>query len=340
MHLLDELETLEGYRQRFWDATLWSPYGLEACQRAGLPALNAGAAGIQGTCPTVIVRGHDDQRWVVKFYGRLFDGAQAFAVERDAARLLALDPRIQAAPLLAEGALFAKDQDRNRTRPAWDWPYLIFGFVPGQSAGRGMANIPMADRAPAARSLGEQVRRIHRLPLEGSAVFADGLQSYAQFLASQRTGATERQRAWGSLPARLADQMEGFLLPTADLLATGRPLHLIHADLTGDHLLGETRDGIWQACGLIDFGDAMAGSLAYELGALRMDLLAAPDEDEARALLAAFLDGYGLPKRARAGLPRRALSAALLHNFDLFAGCQAAQQARSLEELAARLYEA
>jgi hygromycin-B 7''-O-kinase len=344
--LLSDLENLEGYRRLFTDLALWRPYAQEVCRRNHFSPSEAVRGTLPGTCPTFIV----DERWVVKFFGRLFEGERAFAVEREANRLAAqlagpgpaADSRIAWARLLASGTLGGEDD--------WPWPYLIFEYVPGVSIGTVRDQLSAADRQQTARALGSSLRRLHAIPLEGSPVFANSHQPFLRFLQEQRAGLAERLRAWGSLPARLIEQVDGFLPALEELIEWDRPPHLIHADLTGDHLLGSWdaggriaggRDagggnaGRWTSLALIDFGDAMTGSLYYELTALHLDMFAGE-----RSMLAAFLEGYGLSAAQRASLPRRALAAALLHRFDAFAGQGAAlASASSLDQLAQALWQ-
>ena len=113
-----------------------------------------------------------------------------------------------------------------------------------------------------------------------------------------------------------------------------KPPHLIHADLTRDHLLGRVVDGRWQSLALIDFGDAMTGDLLYELSALHLDMFRGE-----KRLLRAFLDAYGMTEEARAALPHQALATSLLHQFNDFEALEPGRlAARTLEELADDLW--
>ncbi len=191
-----------------------------------------------------------------------------------------------------------------------------------------------ADRLRIALEMGELVRRLHALPLTGSPVFPDHYTDYLGFLGAQRAACQNNHRGWGTLPARLLAQIEQFIPDPEKLVNTHRPPHLIHADLTLDHLLGRIADGHWQTLALIDFGDAMTGDLLYELAALHLDMFRAD-----RRLLSAFLDGYSLPAEERANLPRRALAMALLHQFNVLAGLPGELlEVDSLEELAQRVW--
>ena len=140
------------------------------------------------------------------------------------------------------------------------------------------------------------------------------------------------------MPDQLIGQIEAFVPPLEALAeGLGQP-HLIHADLTADHLLGRVEGGRWITTGLIDFGDAMIGDLYYELVPLHLDLFHAD-----KRLLATFLRSYGVDEAMLRIVPTRALAAALLHRFDVFGPTFAAhpwaRDARSLEELADLLWD-
>ncbi|MBE0699083.1 MAG: phosphotransferase, partial [Anaerolineaceae bacterium] len=129
-------------------------------------------------------------------------------------------------------------------------------------------------------------------------------------------------------------QIEKFLPPLETLVDHNRPVHLIHSDLTRDHLLGQVVEGRWQTLGLIDFGDAMTGDLLYELAALHLDLFRGD-----RRLLSTFLAAYGLNPAERSGLARKALATALLHQFNVFGGLPPEMlQVKTLEALAETLW--
>lgn len=317
---LDELERIERYQVLFADATFWAPYVKEVCAWHGLICTSV-RTGVPGTCPAFIA----GERWLVKFFGRLFDGRASFEAEREAGRLLALDPAIRTARIIASGELGGA---------GWPWPYLIFEYIPGESIGQVHDHLSEADRLCVARMLGDTVRRIHALPLAGSPVFPHDREPYHHFLEAQRAACVQVQRARGTLPERLVAQIETFMPPVEVLVDDGFPPHLIHADLTEDHLLGRWETGCWKGQTLIDFGDAMTGSLYYELVALHLDLFRGD-----RRMLAAFLAAYDPPAAALADLPRRALATALLHRFDVFQTIpQTLLQTQTLDELAYILF--
>jgi hygromycin-B 7''-O-kinase len=318
---LELLDNLDHYRHLFTSVDFWQPAVEEICRRHNLAPDGPVRIGVPGTCPTFIV----GERWVVKFFGRLFEGGESFAIEKAAGALAAQDPAIPIATVLAHG--FLREED-------WPWPYLVYAFIPGASLGELAEQITAEDWLNIARELGETTRRLHALPLSGSPVFPDSQQPYLQFLQAQRAAVVEHHRQWGSLPPHLIEQIEYFIPPLETLITPGHPAHLIHADLTRDHLLGNISTGHWQTLGLIDFGDAMTGDLLYELAALHMDLFRGD-----RRLLSVFLDAYGIDSQTRASLPRKALATSLLHQFDLFSLLpEVLPDAPSLEALAVALW--
>ena len=271
-HPLNLLDDIENYRRLFTDAAFFRPVVEEICRRQGLAPCDRIRVGVPGTCPVFIV----EERWLVKLFGRLFDGGRSYTVEAAAASLLREHPTIPTPELLASGHLDLPGVD-------WPWPYLVFAFIPGVSLGEIRGQVGFADEMRLAREMGEWVRELHGMAIPPEGPFAQDWEAYLGLLDGQRAGCADRQREWGTLPAHLLEQIDAYLLPGADLRLPGEHPHLIHADLTEDHLLGRVTAGQWTSMALIDFGDARTGSLFYELGALHLSLFGAD-----RRLLSAF----------------------------------------------------
>src|SRR5437879_5826717 len=70
------LASRSNYARRFQDPSFWQPYVDDVLRRHGLASGQA-TAGAGGTFPTFLVGAY-----VVKFFGRRFDGAECFAIER------------------------------------------------------------------------------------------------------------------------------------------------------------------------------------------------------------------------------------------------------------------
>jgi hygromycin-B 7''-O-kinase len=201
------------------------------------------------------------------------------------------------------------------------------------SLGDVMDQLALPELMGIAAQLGRIVRQFHALPIGGSQMFAPSWQEYVKFLTLQAATCRSNHLAWGSLPAHLIDQIENYLLPVEKLIDWSRRPHLIHADLTRDHLLGRLEGGEWQTLALIDFSDARVGDLLYELVALHLDLFTGDPQ-----LLSVFLDAYGSDLVNDNEFPKKVLSTALLHEFDVFGGLAqwypGWQDIRTLPELA------
>jgi hygromycin-B 7''-O-kinase len=310
------LKTQDEYVRLFTDAAFWTPHIEEVCRRHSLNCTGQVRGGLPGTYPTFIA----SQEWVIKFFGQLFEGEQSFQVEHEAARLLQEVDSLPVPALLGAGELFEQGE-------GWPWPYLIFEFIPALSLGEAAPPVPPEQMQEAARWMGAVVKDLHGISLRGSQVFPDDWAPFLAFLDRQRRECVQRHRAWGTLPPALIDQIEAYLLPVEELILPRERPHLIHADLTADHLLGSWQDQGWQPLALIDFGDAMTGSLYYELAALHQDMFRGQ-----AGLLKAFLEGYGLEARQEEQFARKALCAALLHRFNMFPSDLEAHTLQELEK--------
>ncbi len=289
------------YREHFMDATLWRPYVAEVCRRHNLTPCEDIRGGLAGSFPTFIV----EERWVVKFFGQLFGGEPCYDTELEALRI-AGQARLGSIPnVLASGELFPIPQD-------WPWPYFVMQLIRGVSIGEVYAQVSLADKLSMAQQMAEIARRLHGIPLTGSTFFKADWADFRRFLEQQRNNLAVNHAEWQALPQHLRAQVEDYVLPVDELVEAHTPPHLIHADLTADHLLGELIGGRWQTNGLIDFGDVRVGNLLYELQALHLDLFKGD-----RRLLQVFLNAYGSPEWQRHALPRQAMSMALLHQFDV-----------------------
>jgi Ser/Thr protein kinase RdoA (MazF antagonist) len=297
------------------DVEVWRPFVEQIYRRSGRTCSQV-RPGLTGTFPTFIV---DEQR-VVKFFGPQYDGETCWQVEQEAAQLMAGAPQVPVAGLLDRGTLDGEP----------GWHYLIFQFIPGVSIGEMYEEIPFDDKLALARWLGEQLPQMHKIAvLDGTALPSLSPERMHGWFSTRWP---EERTQW---PGHLAAQVESYLSANAAFLQAGAQ-GFIHADLTQDHFLGRMRSGHWEMLAVIDFGDAMAGNLYYELAALHLDLF-----DCDRRLLKAFLQAYGLSPDP--DFVRKAMVTSLLHQFDVY-GCLFAwkpelQEARTLEELADRLWK-
>jgi hygromycin-B 7''-O-kinase len=322
---LEPLDNLDGYRRFFMDIGLWQPHVQTVCRRHALIPCQQVRAGLAGSFPTFIV----EDRWVVKFFGRLLDGKLDYEAELQVNRLLPPDLAIHVPSLLYSGVLCEGES-------TWSWSYLIYEYLPGISIGQVDKQVSYEDKLELACTLGKATRQLRRLRLDDAPLFQTGMETYTRFLQAQRASCVAHHHQWKTLPEHLIDQLEDYLLPVETLVDPLIPHGLIHADITRDHILGRLEDGHWVTLGLIDFGDARVGNLFYDLGALHIDLFRCDTR-----LLRAYLEAYDLKNRA--GFTHKAMSVALLHQFNIFSFVKEMDdqilQAATLSDLAKRIWD-
>ena len=321
------LNNLDGYRRYFTDAAYWAPFVSLVGERHGFDITDDPHSGLPGTFPTFIV----SDRWVVKFFGPLFDGLTCFQVEQTASQLLP-SQKIPVPTLLASGHLFPSGS------ADWIWPYLIYEYIPAPSIGEVYSQVSYRSKLTLSRELGFLLQRIHRLSLPAGSSFSPNWQSYQTFLTRQISGCQDRHATWGSLPEHLLSEIPGYLLHPSDLIPFNLTPSLIHADLTRDHLLGYLLPGgEWKLQAIIDFGDAISGDLFYELVVLHLEIF-----DTDLHLLRTFLEAYQPSSFHRQDFVRKAMNLTLLHVFDpfciLYERHPELRKSSCLDELASRLW--
>lgn len=316
----------EDYVRAFTDPVFWRPYVEAVCERHGLGPCREVRAGFPGTHAVFLV----DGRYAVKLYTHLFGAERDAAVEREVYGAIARAADVPAPALIASGELFLEGD-------GWRWPYIVTTVVPGERFGAVREQLALEARLEVAGYLGPLVRQVHGLPTD-DVMLGPARDDYLRFLHERREGCGTRHRAWGSLPGRLTDQIDAYLLPVDELVDRSNPPVLLHGDLTEDHLLGEWRDRRWVPTGLIDFGDARTGEWLYDLIALHIDLFQCD-----RPLLQAFLSAYGAEIGPRERFVRRMLCLTLLFPFNIFGtvmrAVPEAADSADLNELAALLWD-
>ena len=304
---LENLKTVDGYSTHFMDAEIWTPVIQRLCRERGIMITDIWA-GTAGTFPTFIL----DRKFVIKFFGPLFGGADSYKIETSVNSLLAQFPGIPAARILECGPISPNVNN---------WQFILFNYLPGQSYREDLAKITDPDRQAVAFRIGEILHILHSLPVPESlaSLFPPDPALYRArhnnwFLARLRCAQPQSPAGLG-LPARLAGQAADFLYKSREDADIRSPLHLIHADMTQEHILGDFSHGHWQINGLIDFGDCMTGDLFYELAPLHLDFF-----DCNKRLLVKFLEGYQARDFPISGFARQCLCAALQHQFNVFSG--------------------
>ncbi|MEU3572915.1 aminoglycoside phosphotransferase family protein [Kitasatospora sp. NPDC036755] len=180
------------------------------------------------------------------------------------------------------------------------WRYLLMSRLPGQGLAPAWPHIPPPDRERIARDCGEALAALHALDPEPLADTL-GPGDWPAFLARQRAGAVDRQRARG-LTEEWLEQIPDFL--AAAPIPTNPERALLHTEFMREHLLTDPAGG-WRLTGLVDFEPAMIGDPAYDLVAVGLFTTRADPH-----LLGRLLDAYG-----RHFEPRLLMAYTLLHVY-------------------------
>lgn len=277
-----EFTTVAAYGASLSDADFWEPYVRAAMNRHGLE-WRSPSAGFAGTFPTMLVGDH-----MVKLFSERFEGGDRHHVECALLRLLA--PNLRVPRLVADGALY-HDGD-------WRWPYLVMTRMTGVAWRDACLGGEAA--AGVAWELGGMIRQLHKIEPPAD------LAQRADLLAALRAGALQRHQRWNKLPGRLIEQ-----IPTYVGEFRGPQVRrLIHADLTEGHIFVRDPGGRSRLAGVIDWADAAVTDPYYELVALHLGAFRGD-----KALLSAFLDGYGW--HVDSDFAWRAMVACLLHQHDV-----------------------
>jgi hygromycin-B 7''-O-kinase len=321
------------YAAHFMDPVIWQPFVQRVCQQHGFDCKRVNP-GLPGTYPTFIaevaVAGSQSRlsSLVVKFFGPLYGGADAFLVEQALGNTLVQQSLpIHSPAILAQGRLSV------------EWCYLIFEHIPGGSIGQVREQLSVETWMSVAYQMGVFMRALHAITANQQSIIpipaaGVGWEGFADFLEKQRSQCFANHKQWGDLPAHLLGQIPGYIPRVDELLDLSSSPHLIHADLTADHVLGRQVNHDWQTLAIIDWGDTRLGNILYELVALHIDLFQGD-----RRLLQRCLKAYRLPVFYQHEFAHKAFSMVLLHQFPMPASIYAAhQEVPSLDVLAERLF--
>ena len=323
-----ELDSIEDYRRLIDDPVYWMPYVDEVCKRHKLADGDVRIeTGITGTYPVFKV----NNRWIVKFFGRLFDGDRIYTTELEAHRIVSTCHEIPIPAVISHGRLF-------NNQAGWHWPYLIFELVSGYNLSSLRSNITTENLACIIEDLGRMVRHLHSLPVPNGFYLKQTWDRYANMLEKNRADIELRHRKWGDIPEHLLCQITTFISNTKYLIPSNTQPFLLHGDLTADHILLDWAGNEWKINAIIDFGDALVGDPLYELIAVQIDLFQC-DKD----LLKIYLQAYGSDYEIGLSESRKLLCLCLLHPFNVFLGFfqrhPEAAQLDSLDDLTSWLWQ-
>ena len=185
------------------------------------------------------------------------------------------------------------------------WGYVLMTRLPGESLDSAWGQISSPQRYRLAEELGVALAVLHGLALPQVPEWWP--LDWDEFVAQQRAGCVERQRARG-----LADEWLAQIPAAIDVDLTSRPLVLVHTEVMREHLLVK-RDaaGAWRFSGLIDFEPATAGAREYEF--VGVGCFVAQGD---RRFLRAVLTAYGFTDdKLDAAFRQRLMAWTLLHYY-------------------------
>jgi hygromycin-B 7''-O-kinase len=188
------------------------------------------------------------------------------------------------------------------------WGYLLMERLQGQPLTTAWSRVSATQRQRLAMQLGEALALAALHTITAPELDALGPPDWGLFLARQRAGCVERQRAAG-LDSAWLDQIPDFLDAVA--LDSSPRRVLLHTEVMREHLLVIPRPDGWSLSGLFDFEPAMQGASEYEFAAVGL-FVSRGDAGFLRRLLIAY--GYR-PGQLDDALPRRLLAYALLHRY-------------------------
>lgn len=232
------------WRDLFTQTAVFTPLILHICQEMGVEMQNI-RAGYPGSCAVFVV----NEQQVVKLYPPIF--ATDFDREIAVYQLIGKNHFPHIPQLLASGIY--PDQI--------DWPYLVLSFCAGEPIRELYSLLTAVDKQAIGTELGGMIRQLHILP----AAFPADWATWAAFLQANRDRTLAYLHEQRPLPINVINEIEQFLQVREAEWLTERPLCLINADLTEDHLLLEKgRNGRYHISGLIDWADAEMGVPNYE----------------------------------------------------------------------------
>src|SRR5690554_31312 len=313
MAVIPNFLDVSNYYQRRGDIELWRPALEAVMSEHGLSCASITAS--PGSNPVFKL---DDER-IVKFFTPFFDGAHYFATEISALERTAIvgmpSPR-----LLARGLM--------RDTAGRKWPYIITDVIKGAPLEESWMLLDAHARRAVAADLGKMLSKLHRAPLGASE-----REEFRTFCAHMARTALRRHTDAGCAPPWALDTLQEQAFEI-DNLWDDDDIVFIHADLTPRHIFGHFDGTSFEISGLVDFGDARAEHLLYELIPLHLATFGGD-----KACLDAFFQAYSSPKPAH--LSRLALPFFLLYEFSAFhflANHGALESIHSLEQLCTRLW--
>ncbi|WP_027580291.1 aminoglycoside 3'-phosphotransferase/choline kinase family protein [Bradyrhizobium sp. Ai1a-2] len=228
---------------RVWraDPSRWLPVAMDIARSHGI----ASAPLQVFTTGTNLVVGLDDQL-ILKIFPPMLRAQ--YTSERASLAQLRGQVKIPIPEIVAEG-------ERE------GWPYLITTRVPGVLGADVWASLPEADKERVLAEIGETIADVQRVP-PGPLLEIEP--RWDVFMQSQMEGCRARHERLG-LAQQFLDGLDDLLRDAAELIPMREPPVILTGEYIPQNFMLTQRDGRWQLCGLIDFGDVLTGWRDYDL---------------------------------------------------------------------------
>jgi hygromycin-B 7''-O-kinase len=208
------------------------------------------------------------------------------------------------------------------------WSYLAITRLPGLCGKEVWPTLAEAQKEAVLRELGETIAHVQSQPPGDLAQLEP---RWRPFILGQIEGCRARHERLG-LPAKFLAGLDALLAQARHTIPLEAEPVILTGEYTPENLLLAEQSGRWRLCGLIDFGDVMAGFREYDLSGPSAFMAAG-----ASGRMRALLRGYGYRDAdIDKVLTRRLMLLCLLHRFsDLrnIAIPDCLEKAADLEEL-------
>ena len=261
----------------FTDTAVWQPVVTRICRQTAVSPAHHIQAGYPGSCAVFIV----DEKVVVKLFPPMF----APDFERETVVYKALNGRLPHIPRFLAAGVYL-DQI--------DWPYLILEFCPGAPIREAHHLLTPNDMQRIGAELGRMIRTLHAAPVPEQ--LATSWAIWVTFLQTNRKRTLTHLREKRPFAQTVIDEIETFLSAMEAVWLQKRPLRLLNADLTQDHLLLHKVENQWQISALIDWADAEVGVPYYEWIPMWYGLCR-QEKALFQAILTAYEPSHGLDKK-------------------------------------------
>jgi len=143
------------------------------------------------------------------------------------------------------------------------WFYLVMEYIPGKPLPSVRKSIKKENLRDIISHLGHILQQFHHSDVSLIRDIERVGEDWEELCQSRIAEFLEKVQRVENLSQHAIEEVQDFIHSDADEYLKG-PGVLVHADLTGDHVLLSERNGRWEISGLIDVADAMIAPCQYD----------------------------------------------------------------------------